>query len=274
MNKISKAIVLASLSIALFSSCNEKDGATQKNFYGTWSLTEIESAEASSKSNNDSFLDEAMSKSELADGLKVSIFSDGKYARFGGKTPYEAGFWKPNEESKLGLALNNSERLRLVKKDTSYVLHLTKQNKRYIFKLEGSALGNDKDDPFYPTNNIWRGKVDASDTAIKVKVDNYVKHVSLILKSALERKAEVVDFSYSKGIVKIYNGGIGIISKDRVPEEWTNSFENEAAADKAYQYFEDVLASGSYKGGSTGDWIEDDYNILLSIYAKMKTNKN
>lgn len=47
--------------------------------------------------------------------------------------------------------------------------------------------------------------------------------------------------------------------------------EEEAAA--AYQVYESYLRKNSYRGGGTGDWVEDDYNILLSIYAGL-TGKN
>jgi hypothetical protein len=37
--------------------------------------------------------------------------------------------------------------------------------------------------------------------------------------------------------------------------------------------FENYLKKSSYKGASTGKWIEDDYNILLGIYGDLRSGK-
>lgn len=95
----------------------------------------------------------------------------------------------------------------------------------------------------------------------------YIKHLALLLKASKERKEDVVSFGFSLGPVKIYNGAIGIYPYDIVPQEWKNSFYNDSTALAAYSIFNNYLKTTSYKGAGVGEWIEDDYNILLSIYA-------
>jgi hypothetical protein len=135
-------------------------------------------------------------------------------------------------------------------------------------------LKNQLEDPFHPANNSWRFAASQKEgqDAIKEKLAGYFKHLALLLKAAQERKQNVVTFQYSKGPVKIYNGGIGINSYELVPAEWKKTFFDESTALKAYQAFEIYLKTSSYHGAGTGDWIVDDYNILSSIYADFRSN--
>ncbi len=254
----------------LTQACQEKKGATQQDLFGTWRLNYIEKTKRQSAQEHP--MKSEVTEMRVVSDRIISIFADGKFARIGDKLPYEASYWKKNGNNNLSLTLNSYETVELIQKDTSYTLLLinTKEDTRMSYELEGKPMVNLKEDPFYPTNNIWREQTNASDTAIKFKLGNYLKHVSLILKASLERKADVVNFGYSKGLVSIYNGGIGIVDANQVPEEWQKSFADEAAAKKAYHLFEKVLTSGSYKGSSTADWVQDDYNILTSIYAQLK----
>ena len=52
-----------------------------------------------------------------------------------------------------------------------------------------------------------------------------------------------------------------------LPEYWKDSFFDEVDASAAYRKYEKYLKTNTYKGVGIGEWIEDDYNILLSVYA-------
>ncbi len=82
-----------------------------------------------------------------------------------------------------------------------------------------------------------------------------------------------MSFEYSQGPIKIYNGGIGIHPYDIVPQSWKDSFYNEEEAITTYRLYESYLRKNDYRGGGTGNWVEDDYNILLSIYAGLTGTK-
>jgi hypothetical protein len=99
----------------------------------------------------------------------------------------------------------------------------------------------------------------------------YIKHLALILKAATERKQNIVVFQYSRGPVKIYDGAIGIYPYSIVPLEWKETFFHDTSALEAHSLFRTYLNKTDYNGASTGNWIEDDYNILLSIYADFNT---
>ena len=126
-----------------------------------------------------------------------------------------------------------------------------------------------RDDPFYKANNQWRAKPSMPESTQELtrRMAGYFKHLALVLKAAKDRKQDIVSFAFSKGPVKIYNGGIGLYPYELVPEEWKNSFYNDSSARAAYSLYENYLRTTSYKGAGIGDWVEDDYNILISIYA-------
>lgn len=106
------------------------------------------------------------------------------------------------------------------------------------------------------------------------RLGNYLKHLAYILKAGADQKQQAVSFEFSEGLIKIYNGGIRIKPIDEVPLSWVNTYYSSLQALTAYKMFEGYLiTSKSYKGGTTGEWYVDDYNILLSIYGDLKDGK-
>lgn len=91
-----------------------------------------------------------------------------------------------------------------------------------------------------------------------------------VKKGAKERKAKNISFEFSQGIIQIYSGSIGILPRQYIKDSWKNAFTTEEGAVHAYNMFANCLDQSDYKGASTGDGVEDDYNILLSIYADLK----
>ena len=47
-------------------------------------------------------------------------------------------------------------------------------------------------------------------------------------------------------------------------------FETRAAAKHATDMYNKYMSRATYKGGSKGDWVADDYDILLFIYSDFK----
>ena len=144
------------------------------------------------------------------------------------------------------------------------------------FSRSGNTGENLELNAFYPNNNKWRIKPTKPETAnqIKERFANYISHLAYILKTASDQKQPAVSFEFSQGIIQIYSGGIGIKSKENVPETWINSYYSPKQAWQAYEMFETYLkTSKGYKGASTGEWFIDDYNILTTIYGDLKSEQ-
>lgn len=265
------------LAILLISSCTS--GTVNKNnLTGTWRLYDIELLNA--EDNDQSFSEMAASKRIVKDGIALSFFEDGTYTKISGQNIYNNGSWKLLESDKI-IGFTIDDRLKeqdsiTISKTSSgkQMLSITvvEKNMRMKFIKEAESLKDFKNDPFYASNNQWRIKPAHTETEahLKERFLNYIKHLSFILKSAKDRKQDIVSFEFSQGPIKIYNGGIGIHSYSIVPDSWKANFYDDADALKAYTLYDDYLTTNSYKGAGTGEWIEDDYNILLSIYAGMK----
>lgn len=225
-----------------------------------------------SENGEDPLLREAGGKQLLKDGMTFAIFRDSSYAWLDGHCTYRSGTWMTEGQGKtIQLsaaiqfdleALDPAGRPRMVWIDTA-------RGYRLGFVRTKAPLADDRQDPFHPTNNTWRQRSDsASDSAtLRLKLANYFRHLSCILKASIDRKEEVVSFACSQGLVRIYNGGIGIVPYDQLPESWLAVFGSPADAKRAHDLFRDYLARSSYRGASKGDWVADDYDILLSIYA-------
>jgi hypothetical protein len=129
--------------------------------------------------------------------------------------------------------------------------------------------------PFYPTNNQWRisSQQNETDEQIKERLAMYLKHLALILKSSMANESDIVSFQYSQGPVAIYSGGIGVIPFDKIRPSWIRAFFDEADARKAYNLYIKAVKECPINGAGTGDWVADDYRILLAIYGTLKKTR-
>lgn len=274
-----KIVSLLSISILCITSCDFKTDK-ETTLTGTWRLYDVEQLSPPSKTD-DSFAADARLKEMVKDGTILCFFEDGSYAEIKDKGEYKTGAWKFFEQKKTISFIDAGQPGTPVpavieNKSTGkqqLTISLPEKNIAMKFVKESEAMKLPAEDPFYATNNKWRVKPLKPENAEQLteRLTNYFKHLALILKAARERKENIVSFGFSMGPVKIYNGGIGIYPYNIVPETWKNTFYNEDDAAKAYSKYQQYLQTNSYKGAGIGEWMEDDYNILLSIYTGLKS---
>ena len=248
------------------------------SFLGSWRLADIEVA---GTKNNDPLLETADDKRVLQQGLIFSFFENGIFTNINGLGNYDFGEWnfvngkkmvflqskKYKDTFKIKADFSNSKELLILKQGN---------NQKMTFSRTGNAVEKFELDAFYTNNNTWRIKPlkPETDKQIMERFANYVSHLAFILKNASDQKQTAVSFEFSQGIIQIYSGGIGIKSKEDVPETWINSYYSPKQAWQAYAMFESYLkTSKGYKGASTGEWYIDDYNILTSIYGDLKNGE-
>lgn len=273
------------ISIILICGCNSFEGdkeLSKRTILGSWRLYDIENSGANkSQQNVEKLLTEADDHDLVKQGMIISFFKDGTYTEMEGSGHYRTCKWEYSSKNKTisfsdsGITRKIAATMEIVNEKQTVILSPTEIQKKLEFIREAEPLKAFDEDPFYFKNNSWRIKptqLETHDQLVK-RLGNYFKHLLYILKSAKERKNEIVSFEFSMGIVRIYNGGIGIVPFNAVPENWVNTYYNEANAQEAYYAFQKYLATSSYKGASTGNWIEDDYNILLGIYADTQKGK-
>lgn len=255
----------------------------EKTLYGTWRLYDIESHNNKS-GPGDPFENAARLKKTVKDGAIFCFFENGEYTEIKADSEVKFGKWKAEEGFKsiqfidsgratvpIGMKIESNA-------DNNEMLTLTIKEKHInlIFIKESESLPDFTSDPFYYSNNLWRIKPKKPESLQQLtnRLTNYLKHTALILKAAQDRKQDIVSFEYSQGPIKIYNGAIGIHPYNRVSDTWKNTFYDEVDAKTAYIKYEKYLEKSRYKGAGTGNWIEDDYNILLSMYAELSSPEN
>lgn len=256
------------------SGCLSKKKVDNRLVIGSWQLYDV--VQISKSAGDDSFSKLAMLKRDVKIGALFNFFEDGSYTVAKGNGIFEKGKWMlENSNSLLHLSSDDGHSSAFPvgfeenMKGRGLLSFSDKKNDVELkFIQESAPLKNYKNDPFYAQNNEWRFRPPAAEDSAQLakRLTNYIKHVALILNAANERKQDVVSFTYSQGPIKIYNGGIGIYSFDIVPATWKNSFFSIADAQTAYNQYENNLRKGGYHGAGSGNWVLDDYNILLSIY--------
>lgn len=278
--------IILVLGFLLLLSCSEKSDnsmqqpvSNKRLLMGTWQLSGLSKSESKENVVEDKLLKAAQDKEMVKQGLIISFFPDNTFTEVKGTGEYQFGKWNYANKGK-SICLIASE-----SKDTIFVGYESQNNQQVMHVVNRKAhttmdfvkyvdlLDDYTQDPFYYTNNSWRIKATHSETTEELheRLGNYFKHLAYLLHSGSVRKLPSIVFVFSQGIVKIYDGGIGILPM--IPETWEKTYFNKEDASIAYQMFQYYLASSNYHGAGTGDWYKDDYDILTSIYGDVKAGK-
>lgn len=262
-----------------FMACKSKaDQADEPGIMGIWRLNDIGQLVANEGGN--SFAKEAELKTKVQAGQLLGLFSDNSYTILAGEGEYETGKWKLTKQG-AWLDLGNSKMLasgemKMAKNESGrFMLSIANASDNVLttFVKDAESAKKYMDDPYHSSNNVWRIRPakEEDHNQISKRFLNYFQHVALILKTAKDQKQQVVSFEFSKGPIRIYNGGIGVHPYKIVPKEWKNCFFDDRSALTACIMFENYLAQSVYRGVGTGNWIIDDYNIMLAIYSGMSS---
>lgn len=239
--------------------------APEINPEGTWRLSDMKG--------------DSLSGGELNSATLFSFFPDSTFSEVKSSGEFAAGTWNYNK-------VDSSLTIKKEKTTLTYHVHagrdeigvklliLTKPDNS---SLELGAFGKKLDvyteDPFYPANNTWRNKPSAAETKQEIlnRLRGYLLHSAYLLKAADTRKQSIISWEFSRGILKIYRSGIGVVQKETVSEHWISYFHSKEDALLAHTILEDFFLTTSYKGEATGNWVKDDYDILISTYERLKT---
>lgn len=129
------------------------------------------------------------------------------------------------------------------------------------------------EDPFHERYNLWRIKPKAAeqDAQIRKRLENYLLHCSKIMKSSLTRHQAVVSWEFSPGIVRILNGGIGVVQPQGMPDTWIDCFYSRKDAQKARDMFETALLAFKTDPSIKGNWVEVDLQILQKLIVLVES---
>ncbi|MDR6806258.1 hypothetical protein J2Y45_003450 [Dyadobacter sp. BE34] len=210
--------------------------------------------------------------------MLISFFPDSTFTRVGTAGEYTAGKWdfdsvahtifltSNRKTEEIGVFFSYADNgMRLVNFEFS-------PNESVSLIEYGHKLMRFQEDPYFGKNNWWRIKPAKSENEVQIRARllNYLAHTASILSSAQIREQNYISMEFSQGIVKLYNVGVGVVKKDKIPATWLGSFYSVEEAHKAYDMFEDYLFTAKHKKYQSGNWVRDDHHILVDIHNGMK----
>ncbi len=275
-------IILFYFSMAfLISSCTSNSNEINAKIFGVWTLSESESLINKKRNSDDELLEDSKKIIEAKKHITLSIFPDNTYTKLCcDGDEYENGTWNwvkkgericfSHDKKKELFDLN----IKLID-DSTYQVEFKNQVIKQKFTLQEKLLENYKEEPFYFSNNEWRIKALKEENRQELlnRLGNYFKHITYLLKAADKRDLQVISFEYSLGVIKIYNSGIGIEEDNFIPENWKNIFYSKKQYEEARIIYQNYLSLDDSSFPASGDWVKDDYTLMLSIYNDLKSGK-
>jgi hypothetical protein len=205
--------------------------------------------------------------------ILLSFFPDSTFTRVYNTGEYNFGHYSYDEsENSLLLTANRkTEELRVITATTpDGRQHLAIEflpGKSLTLAQYGEPMDKFREDPFSVQNNMWRVRPDSAETKKQIfdRLINYIGHNASILRAAYMREQDFISWEFSRGIIRVYNVGIGIVPKNEVPKVWIDSFHSPEDAMECYALFENYLRNGKHIKHNSGNWVKDDYQILADI---------
>lgn len=139
------------------------------------------------------------------------------------------------------------------------------------FVSDGKAYKNVEDDPYYIANNTWRikPKKAESDSLLRKRLKEYLHFHILFYRDNLAREKRTISFYGFPTCLKWYAGGIFMIKKDELPENWFTCFYNKEQAFKAYEMIS-ALLDKKYKWSKEKiSWVKKNLEVLEQMYGNL-----
>ena len=145
-------------------------------------------------------------------------------------------------------------------------------NKKAEYVADGKMQLAPGEDPFYPSNNAWRIKPARSenDSAIKFRTEQCVLFYARFLKDNGQRGGNSISFVGLPACFKWYRGGVSVVNKDKLEQEWIGCYYNKAQALKAHSMLEKIISKKYRWNKEETNWVKQSADVVMQMYAKLK----
>lgn len=246
---------------------------SQMTLTKSWRLTEIllsdEYIETSSR------LDQRKVEGQIANTYLLNLFPDSVFTKLV-KNNLIIGRWSYQNNLLILSMEETNDTFNLQKIETNkgyHFLHATfKNHGHYTFVQEYNMLKDFKDDPYYPSNNLWRISAKEYETKkqLKERMINYLIHTKMLIQSSLKRENKKIRLGNSLGPIRIFDGGIGLRKKDAVPKEWLHTYFSDSQGyevmDEMNKYFVNELIPTK----DTSNWKIANIEIIDDLIQKFE----
>jgi hypothetical protein len=135
----------------------------------------------------------------------------------------------------------------------------------------GKRYANPSSDPYHISNNLWRiaPKKAETDEALRSRLKAFLWFHILFYRDNLAKEEKTISFYGFPTCLKWYAGGIFIIKKEKLPDNWFACFYNKEQALKAYQMMDEII-SKKYKWPKGNiSWVKKNLSVLEQMYGQM-----
>lgn len=282
MSKLIKGIIFLICITVVYSCKQEKLSssiAVSKNaLEKVWRLTEVQVSDDFYHSS--SSLDRRKVEGQISQGYLLSIFPNGEVTKLlaNKMSVYQWTYFSGDEDKKPSIIFQNEKEKDTLSnieiEEVKGFLFMTGQYNNiglYKFHLEYEMLEDFKLDPYFSENNKWRiaSKTYESQKELKNRIFNYLNHCKALLISSTQRKNTKIRLKNSEGILRIFDGGIGLKSQDKVNKKWIHRFYSDSQAHEVYDRLEKHFDNYVIIKKTSAGWRLDDASIidsLISVY--------
>jgi hypothetical protein len=247
---------------------------TTDNLEGIWRLTEIEISDDFYHASNS--LEQRKVHGQIGQGYILSIFPNKELTRLidNDMSVYTWNLIVNNKSESPSLIIKNE-----VESDTFSNISI-EDNQGYVFlscqyknigtfkfHLENKMLEDFKEDPYFSENNKWRitSKTNESQKQLKARITNYLNHYRLLLLSSTKRPNTKIRLMNSEGILRVFDGGIGLKPRSQISKRWLYKYYSDSQAYKVYDRLEKHFKNRVIKKKTKAGWRLDNVSIIDSL---------
>ncbi|HMO63354.1 MAG TPA: hypothetical protein PKC39_13760 [Ferruginibacter sp.] len=126
-------------------------------------------------------------------------------------------------------------------------------------------------DPFHTSNNQWRIKPRQPETEaqLRERIKAFLHFHILFYRDNIARAESIISFYGFPTCLKWYAGGIYMIKKEELSENWFGCFYNKDQAMKGYAMMEDIIGKKYNWPKDTNSWVKKNLAVLEQMYANL-----
>lgn len=142
-----------------------------------------------------------------------------------------------------------------------------------LLSPRGVAHRRPEEDPYYPSNNLWRIKPRTPETnaQIRRRLKNYLHFFSLYFLDIYDRHVtNNISYIGLPYCFEWYNGGIGMTKESELETIWLDCFYSRQQAMEGYRLLEGILESHELKWPEhPTSWVQQEGQVLQQMADKL-----
>lgn len=135
----------------------------------------------------------------------------------------------------------------------------------------GKQYKNNSDNPYYIDNNRWRIKprFSENDSLIKKRLKACLHFYVLFYRDNLAKQENIISFYGLPTCLRWYKGGIYLVKKDDLADNWFGCFYSKDEALKAWKMMDQIIGKKYTWSKDKISWVKKNLQVLEQMYANL-----